>query len=111
MSRSIVGEFASRHARPFTIIATLVAAMATSTSLYASSDADGRGRGNANNRAEAFVLDGTGKFVGIVVLQRQGGGIQVTGSFDSLPPGFHGFHVHTVGDCTAPAFTSAGGHL
>jgi superoxide dismutase, Cu-Zn family len=27
----------------------------------------------------------------------------------SLPAGFHGFHVHTVGDCVPP-FTSAGGH-
>jgi len=28
-----------------------------------------------------------------------------------LPPGFHGMHVHTVGACQAPSFTSAGGHL
>jgi Cu-Zn family superoxide dismutase len=28
-----------------------------------------------------------------------------------LPPGFHGFHIHAIGACEAPAFTSAGGHL
>lgn len=27
-----------------------------------------------------------------------------------LPPGEHAFHVHAVGQCTAP-FTSAGGHF
>ena len=27
-----------------------------------------------------------------------------------LPPGFHGFHVHTVGECIPP-FTTAGGHF
>jgi superoxide dismutase, Cu-Zn family len=28
-----------------------------------------------------------------------------------LPAGFHGLHVHTVGQCDAPDFTSAGAHL
>ena len=30
---------------------------------------------------------------------------------DGLPAGFHGFHIHTVGDCSADDFTSAGGHF
>jgi Cu-Zn family superoxide dismutase len=34
-------------------------------------------------------------------------GIQVT----DLPPGTHGFHVHAVGRCDRPDFTSAGPHL
>lgn len=34
-------------------------------------------------------------------------GIGVTG----MSPGPHGFHLHTTGDCRAPDFTSAGGHL
>jgi superoxide dismutase, Cu-Zn family len=28
-----------------------------------------------------------------------------------LPPGKHGIHVHAVGKCDGPAFTTAGGHL
>lgn len=28
-----------------------------------------------------------------------------------LPPGYHGFHVHTVGRCDAPDFMTATGHL
>ena len=30
---------------------------------------------------------------------------------NGLKPGEHGFHLHTTGSCTAPGFTSAGGHL
>lgn len=33
--------------------------------------------------------------------------VAVTG----IPEGTHGFHLHTTGRCTAPDFTSAGGHL
>lgn len=28
-----------------------------------------------------------------------------------LPAGFHGFHVHAIGKCEPPRFTSAMGHL
>jgi Cu-Zn family superoxide dismutase len=37
------------------------------------------------------------------------GGVVVRASVHGLTPGFHGFHVHAVGEC-APPFTSAGGH-
>ena len=28
----------------------------------------------------------------------------------NMPPGVHGAHIHEVGSCQAPDFTSAGGH-
>ena len=28
-----------------------------------------------------------------------------------VTPGLHGFHIHAVGKCEAPAFTTAGGHF
>jgi Cu-Zn family superoxide dismutase len=37
-------------------------------------------------------------------------GLLVFVSFEGLPPGPHGFHVHAVGRCEAP-FESAGDHL
>ena len=37
--------------------------------------------------------------------------VRVIVSGRGLPPGFHGMHVHAVGACEAPAFTTAGGHL
>jgi Cu-Zn family superoxide dismutase len=30
---------------------------------------------------------------------------------DGAAPGLHGFHIHEVGSCVAPAFTAAGGHF
>jgi Cu-Zn family superoxide dismutase len=36
--------------------------------------------------------------------------VEVRVKVHDLPPGFHGFHVHEVGQCEPP-FTSAGGHL
>jgi len=38
-------------------------------------------------------------------------GIQITADLDGLTPGDHGFHVHALGDCSAPDGTSAGGHF
>ncbi len=35
----------------------------------------------------------------------------VLANLRGLPPGFHGFHLHTTGRCDRPSFTSAGGHF
>ena len=37
-------------------------------------------------------------------------GVSVLVEARNLEPGMHGLHVHTVGDCSAPDFSSAGGH-
>ena len=39
-----------------------------------------------------------------------GGRLLAIGTLRPLPPGTHGIHLHAVGSCQAPAFTSAGGH-
>jgi hypothetical protein len=44
-----------------------------------------------------------------VKLTQQGDTVIVRGEAQGLTPGFHGFHVHAIGQCVAP-FTSAGGH-
>ncbi|MFS0771676.1 superoxide dismutase family protein [Sphingomonas sp. 1P08PE] len=38
------------------------------------------------------------------------GGLRFTLDARGLPPGTHGAHVHMVGRCDAPDFTTAGGH-
>jgi Cu-Zn family superoxide dismutase len=38
-------------------------------------------------------------------------GVTVAISVTDLPPGTHGFHVHAVGRCDTPDFTSSGPHL
>ncbi len=53
----------------------------------------------------------TGASAGFVVLATEGGKVRVRAELSRLAPGFHGFHVHAVGSCVPPAFTSAGGHF
>lgn len=46
-----------------------------------------------------------------VVFTATDSGIMITGEFEGLSPGEHGFHIHEWGNCTAPDGTSAGGHF
>ena len=63
-------------------------------------------------RATATLLDPVGTTVGTVRMNTQTDGhVLVRVSVTGLPAGFHGFHIHTVGTCTAPDFVSAGGHF
>lgn len=40
-----------------------------------------------------------------------GGRMEITAEVTGLTPGKHGFHIHELGDCTAPDATSAGAHF
>jgi Cu-Zn family superoxide dismutase len=48
---------------------------------------------------------------GTVTFTEVDGQVQVQADVAGLTPGAHGFHVHEVGDCSAPDFSSAGGHF
>jgi Cu-Zn family superoxide dismutase len=37
--------------------------------------------------------------------------VEITVAVSGLKPGAHGLHLHAVGKCDAPGFTSAGGHF
>jgi superoxide dismutase, Cu-Zn family len=60
-------------------------------------------------RAVAVLKDASGQPVGRAVLRERHGKVSVNAHVRRLTPGFHGFHVHAVGQCVPP-FTSAGGH-
>ncbi len=60
--------------------------------------------------AKATVRNATGAEVGEAKFNQMGDHVRIRIKVEGLPAGFHGFHVHAVGDCTAP-FTSAGGHF
>ncbi|HEU4448647.1 MAG TPA: superoxide dismutase family protein [Gaiellaceae bacterium] len=60
-------------------------------------------------QAKVRLMDASGANVGTVKLTTRGGNVVVRAKASGLTPGFHGFHVHSVGECVAP-FTSAGGH-
>lgn len=48
---------------------------------------------------------------GSVSFTEHEGGVAIAVHIEGAPPGPHGLHVHEVGDCSAPDFTSAGGHF
>jgi Cu-Zn family superoxide dismutase len=60
--------------------------------------------------AHAAIANADGADVGSVTWTQGAGTVTVEVAVHGLPPGFHGFHVHAVGECVAP-FTSAGPHL
>jgi Cu-Zn family superoxide dismutase len=60
--------------------------------------------------ASGQLITGSGAVVGTVTMEQQAGGVAVMVSASGLTPGQHGIHVHAVGRCDPPDFTSAGGH-
>jgi Cu-Zn family superoxide dismutase len=79
---------------------------------------DGYGGGKAERGwygrfASARLIDSGGREVGRVWMRehRRDGVVLLEARVRDLPAGFHGFHIHAVGRCDAPAFTTAGGHF
>ena len=63
------------------------------------------------SQATAELKDKDGKTVGVATFRESGRGVTVNIDVKGLTPGLHAVHVHAVGKCEAPAFTSAGGHF
>ena len=61
--------------------------------------------------ANAVLIDPAGEEIGNVALEQLARGVRIFAQAANLPPGVHGFHIHTTGQCEAPEFTSAGGHF
>ncbi len=61
--------------------------------------------------AVATLKDASGADIGWARFEPDGDAVHVKVRAYGLSPGFHGFHVHTLGVCDgAVGFTSAGGH-
>ena len=60
---------------------------------------------------EATLSMANGQPVGTAQILNDGNTVSVAVAVTGVEPGQHGFHLHTTGQCTAPDFTSAGGHL
>jgi Cu-Zn family superoxide dismutase len=67
----------------------------------------------APKQVTVTLKNGGGGVVGTVTMRQAGArtAVDVRATLHYLAPGFHGFHIHAVGDCTAPDFGSAMGHL
>jgi superoxide dismutase, Cu-Zn family len=61
--------------------------------------------------AAADMIAADGRSVGTVVLTQTPEGVRLALALRDLPPGEHGFHLHAVGKCEPPSFTSAGAHF
>lgn len=79
------------------LLAGCAGAMSSSTSTGVTATAELR---NANNQV-----------VGQATLTEVSGGVRIVLDARTLPPGDKGVHLHAVGKCEPPAFTSAGGHF
>jgi Cu-Zn family superoxide dismutase len=64
----------------------------------------------AATSAAAELKDKAGASKGRATAQAMGNGVHVTANLANVAPGTYAVHVHTVGNCTAPDFTSAGPH-
>ncbi len=96
-------RFRSRSAVLVCFTLVLAAAVLTAP-LYGSG-----GSSSSRNHVKVDLVNASGADVGFVKLTKQGDKVIVRGEVQGFTPGFHGFHVHAVGQCVAP-FTSAGGH-
>jgi Cu-Zn family superoxide dismutase len=65
----------------------------------------------ASASAHANIVNAQGTQIGTAKLTPAGDGVKVSVKVSQLTPGEHGIHVHTVGKCEGPAFTTAGGHF
>ena len=59
----------------------------------------------------ATLKDKDGKQIGVATLIQQPDGVRIAITGYRLPPGVHGLHIHAVGQCQPPEFTTAGAHF
>jgi Cu-Zn family superoxide dismutase len=66
---------------------------------------------NGATAATAHLVGPDGTPVGWAMFTEDAAGrLHVNVQVDGMTPGRHGIHLHAVGSCVGPAFTSAGGH-
>ena len=63
------------------------------------------------HQARADIQNAQGKSIGTASLRETKDGVVITVSVNGLPQGLHAVHLHAVGKCEGPAFTSAGPHF
>ena len=65
----------------------------------------------ASKSAHADIVSSKGTQIGTAKFTSTGKGVKIEVKVTQLTPGEHGIHIHTVGKCEGPAFTTAGGHF
>jgi superoxide dismutase, Cu-Zn family len=59
----------------------------------------------------AELINAQGETIGSATLTQGAAGVNIAVQVSKLPPGPHGFHIHAVGTCDTPGFTTAGEHF
>jgi superoxide dismutase, Cu-Zn family len=65
----------------------------------------------ASQSAHADIVNAQGATIGHAKFSTASNGVKISVNVSQLPPGEHGIHIHNVGKCDGPAFTTAGGHF
>jgi Cu-Zn family superoxide dismutase len=68
-------------------------------------------QGTTGSTATAQMISSSGRSVGTATFTEVSGGVRIIMDVRNLPPGPRAVHVHEVGACDPPSFTSAGGHF
>ena len=89
--------------------ASLLLAAITATGLAAGAHAQ-EAMGGQSPAAMAMLKDAEGATVGMAELYETAEGVLIHVEADGIPEGWHGFHLHETGDCSASDFSSAGDH-
>ena len=61
--------------------------------------------------AHVEIKNAQGTKIGTAKIKSTAGGVKVDVKVSQLTSGEHGIHIHNVGKCEGPAFTTAGGHF
>ena len=61
--------------------------------------------------AHADLVNAKGEKIGTAKIGATKGGVKIEVTVSQLMAGDHGIHIHTVGKCDGPDFTTAGGHF
>jgi len=85
-------------------LATVVSALVLTAAITAAS-------GQMGGSAKADIQNNRGEKVGTAMLSPAENGVRISLDVSKLSPGMHGIHIHNVGKCDPPDFSTAGPHF
>lgn len=98
--------------RSLMLLATIVPLALASAADAKKATSMGRTRGAPPALSITTNLLGPGdEQIGTATVTQEAGGVHVAATLSGLPAGSYAIHLHAVGKCEGPAFTTAGGHF